>query len=226
MILTCPACSTRYTVDPASLGREGRVVRCAKCAHRWMQRPEFDLPKVVDVEMTEPHYTTYPEEAPEEPEEEAPPEEEVTESRQGPSVAARWMMLALVVGALIVVALIGRTPIVGLWQPAARLYDTIGLPVEHLGAGLQLQDVRTEQRLEDGVPVLVIEGLITNVSNRPRDVPTVRAISLGPNRKPLRSWLIAVSPITLQPGEVAGFKAAHRDPGTVSEVAITFDSGG
>ena len=54
MILTCPACSTRYSVDPANLGRDGRMVRCVKCGHSWMQRPPVDMPKSVDLDFTPP----------------------------------------------------------------------------------------------------------------------------------------------------------------------------
>ncbi|MFD0388840.1 MJ0042-type zinc finger domain-containing protein [Tistrella bauzanensis] len=39
MILTCPACSTRYTLDPQSLGPDGRKVRCTQCGHVWQQDP-------------------------------------------------------------------------------------------------------------------------------------------------------------------------------------------
>ena len=49
MILTCPSCATRYLVDPAALGETGRMVRCARCAHTWVEFPPDDMPKRVDV---------------------------------------------------------------------------------------------------------------------------------------------------------------------------------
>ncbi|MEE4537013.1 MAG: MJ0042-type zinc finger domain-containing protein [Erythrobacter sp.] len=39
MIITCPACATRYTVPESAIGAEGRTVRCANCKHNWHQSP-------------------------------------------------------------------------------------------------------------------------------------------------------------------------------------------
>jgi len=40
MILTCPACGTKYTVKDGAIPPGGRQVRCANCKHSWHQDPE------------------------------------------------------------------------------------------------------------------------------------------------------------------------------------------
>jgi len=35
MLIVCPTCATSYMIDPASLGRAGRTVRCARCKTAW-----------------------------------------------------------------------------------------------------------------------------------------------------------------------------------------------
>lgn len=40
MILTCPACDTKYVVKDDAIPPDGRQVRCASCKHSWHQDPE------------------------------------------------------------------------------------------------------------------------------------------------------------------------------------------
>lgn len=40
MILTCPSCDTKFKVNPKAIPSEGRMVKCAKCAHKWHAMPE------------------------------------------------------------------------------------------------------------------------------------------------------------------------------------------
>ena len=46
MILTCPACATRYVVKDGAIPPEGRQVRCASCKHSWHQEPDPAEPTV------------------------------------------------------------------------------------------------------------------------------------------------------------------------------------
>jgi predicted Zn finger-like uncharacterized protein len=45
MILTCPACDTKYVVKDGAIPSAGRQVRCASCKHSWHQDPEAGLPE-------------------------------------------------------------------------------------------------------------------------------------------------------------------------------------
>ena len=46
MILTCPACNTRYVIKDGAIPSGGRQVRCASCKHSWHQDPEPAEPAV------------------------------------------------------------------------------------------------------------------------------------------------------------------------------------
>ena len=43
MILTCPACDTKYVVKDDAIPPGGRQVRCASCKHSWHQDPDVEV---------------------------------------------------------------------------------------------------------------------------------------------------------------------------------------
>ncbi len=45
MILTCPACDTKYIVKDGAIPPLGRQVRCASCKHSWHQAPDGLAPE-------------------------------------------------------------------------------------------------------------------------------------------------------------------------------------
>lgn len=54
MIVSCPACATRFSLDATLLGSNGRNVRCAKCSHRWHQDPPAPANELPPVDLDQP----------------------------------------------------------------------------------------------------------------------------------------------------------------------------
>lgn len=220
MIITCPACATRYTLADSAVGPQGRKVRCAQCGHMWWQSPEEEEPVFHSDEVTEFHPPPPP-----------PPQRKQAPAKPAAEPGARrratigWGAFLAVLVALGAVGYFGRGTIVRLWPPAALLYETVGLPVEPPGTGLSIQNLRSEQRVEDGKPVLVVDGQIVNVSETARTVPAIRVTALGADRQPLKSWSVEPVPSQILPGEIATFRDVRQDADGVLEIMITFDGG-
>jgi predicted Zn finger-like uncharacterized protein len=219
MIVTCPACSTRYLVDSQALGATGRVVRCAQCSHTWHQDPPDDAPRRVDMPASEDPPRLRPDERVGLP--------AVTREPSRAWVTVAWIVFGLAVVGLLVGVIWARDRVVALWPPAARVYALAGLPVTLPGIGLELRKVMPSRETENGLPSLVIEGEVANVSNVAREVPQLRVILRDNNEHELQSWTFTVSEERLLPGASVAFRTSIAQPSDAATgVVVTFAGGG
>lgn len=216
MIVSCPSCTTRFTVDPSVLGAHGRRVRCVRCGHVWFQEPQA-VP-----EPERPAAARYePVEAPPGPPEWALPE---TEPESGRRSVGGWLLFAAVVVLLGGGILLGQKQVIDAWPASTRLYETLGLTSPALGDGLDIRDVRPEARLEDGNRSVVVTGRVFNRSEMAVDVPAVKAMLLGEDGQTLSEVTTAIGLPRLDAGEDAGFAVEFSEPpdGTV-RIGVTFE---
>lgn len=220
MIVSCPTCSTRYTLSDESLGTDGRKVRCARCGHTWWQMPERVEPEPVvadaptEIRPAKPAAKAAGKSKPKPP--------KAPRAKPARSTVIGFALLGVLVAGTVAGGYFGRDAIVRSWPPAALLYETVGLPVEPPGFGLELRNVRSEQKAEGGTTVLLLDGEIANTTDVERALPPLRAIAFGADHKPLQSWTIEPSAPVLLPGAVVSFHHSQPDPGPVTEVTITF----
>ena len=227
MILTCPACRTRYLVDDAAVvGDAGRQVRCANCSHSWhfVPGPVLDEQPAADAQLLDPARI--------EPGLDAPPAP-IAGSSSGPSPGAAaahaaswvgigWLALILLLAVAILAGIVARDEVVAMWPPAARLYAFAGIKTELPGAGLEIRKI-LPTRTTDG---LVIEGEIANLGATALDVPRLRVALLDPGKKEIQFKIIEPPKERLLPGEVARFKTPFQQTdASATKVAVTFASG-
>ncbi|MBI1206065.1 MAG: hypothetical protein GC191_02125 [Azospirillum sp.] len=232
MILTCPACSVRYTIADSAVSGRGRKVRCSRCGHKWVE-PPADAPFDSETDYGSDEATLQA--LREEMEKQVPPadpfemSEDVIEDDEPPARSGRLVPLAFTLVAILALALgvvAGRDLVVELWPAAALLYETIGMPVDPPGAGLSFQNARVQRDNDGGVGLLLIDGQIVNTSAIARVVPPIVAMARGPDHRVIHTWTLLAAETNLLPGGITTFRAVERGAGTTAlEVAFGFAGG-
>lgn len=221
IVLSCPSCSTRYRADPHAIGLNGRRVRCASCAHVWTAEAEdhSELPTLQPA----------PPEA--EPAAESKPHtafrERQAKKRRTMSAAAAggaWGGLAIACALLLTASWMFRVDIVTLWPRASSAYAAIGAEVN--AYGFTVGELTVTRDNAHGVPLLVIEGTISNLDRRSRAVPALRAILRDENSESLLEWSIGLQGAAVPAGQVRDFRTVVSDPPPASaevEVVLVGD---
>jgi len=230
MILTCPSCGTRYSVDGAKFPSQGRTVRCAKCGHSWHQAPEAE-PEPEAIVQEAPPAAPPPEAAPipasglaldpvpdaaaASPTRAYAPAASAEQPRTplGPKLAvvAGW------VGLIVVVLLIGasavryRQDIAVIWPQSAGVYSSLGLKVN--ASGIDFQSVTYKRDTEDNQTVLSVSGTIVNTGSRELPVPqTVRVTLSDAGNRELYHWTFKPNATVLKAGQSVPFTTRLSSP--------------
>lgn len=200
MILTCPQCATRYHLDPAALGSEGRSVRCANCGNRWLAEPPADAPRLVE---------------PPDPAPRPGPRNRGGFGTERGRTTGSASLVGWLIGVLVVLilasAVVGRNEIVNALPVSASLYQKLGLPVTK-NLGLQFENVRSARLDERGVAILVIEGQIVNVSEHQQAVPPVKVTLLDDGGRQLEYELFQAKDEALAAGQKTVFSGRLVNP--------------
>ena len=229
MILTCPACATRYQADDAKFPPQGRQVRCVKCGHSWHQQPP--PPEKPALSVTEPDpvldaAAPAPEAAAAAPGPE--PEPAYVRSRSSsykppaPSKPRQPLLPLLAValgwiGLIAVVLLIGlsavryRQEITVIWPQSAGVYSRLGMKVNTQGIDFVHVDYHRES--EDGQVVLAVTGQIVNNGSRELPVPqSIRVTLSDAANHELYHWNFSPGAQTLKPGQSLPFTTRLSSP--------------
>ena len=219
MILSCPACNTRYLVPDTAVGADGRQVRCASCRHSWFVAapaviaPPAELPLPppsagpLPEALANPTPSTWGDRVSQEPDARAPDafaHEPPFRPRHNPT--RRWTIAALL-AALLLISGIGAILYFGTPTLLARL----GLPMGQFDIPLRLEVPTRPDRMtqQNGNELVAVAGKIINPTDTAQRVPDILAELHDAQGRTVYSWTITPPVRTIGPRGSAEFNSAE-----------------
>jgi predicted Zn finger-like uncharacterized protein len=128
--------------------------------------------------------------------------------RRGRRIPPSLIIVAL--GALAAGLLGLRREVVHYAPQMASFYSAIGLPVNL--RGLAFTDLKIGNEFHDGVPILVVEGVIVSMTSKTADLPRLRFALRNPSGAEIYAWTAPPSQPTLGPFEALPFRSRLASP--------------
>jgi hypothetical protein len=130
---------------------------------------------------------------------------------------------AALIVTLLVAAYFLKNQIVHMFPATAGLYYVIGIGGEELGAGLKIQNVISSRKTEKGQEVLIIRGLVKNISDVLQTVPMIQVDLFDGDAHSIQNSQAAPVRNKLDPGKVVGFKVRLVEPSPrARKLEVTF----
>jgi predicted Zn finger-like uncharacterized protein len=148
-----------------------------------------------------------------------PPDIESVAARRARAAARkrrnRWRRIPLPVAIVALIAISGgllswRKDVVRYVPQLASFYSAIGAPVNL--RGLAFTDLKIGNEIHDGVPVLVVEGLIVSMVSTPVDIPRIRFALRNATGAEVYSWTTQPSQPVLGAFETLPFRSRLASP--------------
>lgn len=161
MIISCPACSRNFKVNPEAFqSLEGRLVRCSGCGYQWNQKPElFPLSESQESEAAQ--------------------AQEIQKEVRETSHFIGWLLFIIALFLVIPsVMILSRQQITKQWPKMASFYNYIGLPIQSPDHSFQFKETSWQESYKDTGVLLSLKGNITYMPDIDiaRTVPPVQVI--------------------------------------------------
>jgi predicted Zn finger-like uncharacterized protein len=225
MILTCPACDTRYSIDASKIGRDGRTVRCKACRHTWHaeageQKPielavaaKPERPRAEDLQAVKPSRLP------------AKYRELLEDKKRLRALAAQgmvWAGLAVSMAVVLACAFVFRVDVIRTMPALAGAYQSVGIKVNP--TGLELQNYTAEAALKGGRFVVRVQAKVKNLRSVATPVPPVRVKLYNADQSVFDTRTIASGGLIVAPGETRTLVFDVADPSNLtSALDLGFD---
>ncbi|MEQ8322756.1 MAG: DUF3426 domain-containing protein [Rhodospirillales bacterium] len=187
---------------------------------------DVDLDDLDDLEEPEPIPQVFT--AEETGDDEYEDDDEFEDEKEKPAGKGTVMKIIIAAVLVILLGIIGaavflKETVIEMFPAAEGVYSMIGLSDDSLGAGLSINDVKSTRESISGKDVLVVRGVIANISDRERPVPMLELRLSDLDGKLVQSAKTAPLKTQLTGGDQIGFKIQVEDPSPLARrLEVTF----
>lgn len=223
MILTCPACSTRYYADDGLIGPNGRSVRCAACGNTWFAEAQLVLDASVGGGGPRPALTRDQVERMRRSQTaaaSAAPSSAAARFRQQQAERMRrervraslvtWSATGVAIAATAAGVVAVRQDVAELWPNSASAFTALGLDVNVYG--LEIMDLQVSRDFDGATPIVIVSGEVRNIGGDDKETPPLRLTLRDDHGNPVFEIVQALPAGAIAPGAAIPFSVRLENP--------------